>query len=138
TWIEVGAIGGIQSHAGQGTAVGAPARENGGMTRIAIVGGGTGGDEGWGVGVQYGAEVTLVESTGLGGSTVLTDCVPSKTLVATAEAVTQAAESAELGVVLADGTPPGGAVGVDLARVNARVNGLARAQSADMRVRPHR
>jgi len=102
------------------------------MTRIAIVGGGPGGYEAALVGVQYGAEVTLVESTGLGGSTVLTDCVPSKTLVATAEAVTQAAESAELGVVLADGTSPGGAVGVDLARVNARVTGLALAQSADI------
>jgi dihydrolipoamide dehydrogenase len=102
------------------------------MTRIAIVGGGPGGYEAALVGVQHGAEVTLVESTGLGGSTVLTDCVPSKTLVATAEVMTQAAESSELGVVLGDGTPPDGVVGVDLALVNSRVTGLAQAQSDDI------
>ena len=102
------------------------------MTRIAIVGGGPGGYEAALVAVQYGAEVTLVESEGLGGSTVLTDCVPSKTLVATAEVTSQAAESAELGVVFGDGTPPDGVVGVDLARVNARVTGLAQAQSVDI------
>ena len=34
---------------------------------------------------QLGAEVTVVDRDGLGGSAVLTDCVPSKTLIATAE-----------------------------------------------------
>jgi dihydrolipoamide dehydrogenase len=53
--------------------------------------------------------------------------VPSKTLVATAEVVTEAAESAELGVVLDDPE-----VGVDLVRVNSRVKALAEAQSRDV------
>ena len=35
-----------------------------------------------------GAEVTIVDTDGLGGSAVLTDCVPSKTLIATAELMT--------------------------------------------------
>jgi len=107
-------------------------RKNVAMTRIAIIGGGPGGYEAALVAVQYGAEVTLVEADGLGGSTVLTDCVPSKTLVATAEVTIQAAESAELGVVFGDGTPPDGVVGVHLGRVNARVKGLAQAQSDDI------
>src|SRR5262245_66676701 len=117
--IEVGAVGGVQGHAGQGTAAGERARQNGCMTRIAIVGGGPGGYEAALVGVQYGAEVTLVEATGVGGSTVLTDCVPSKTLIATAEVVACAAESAELGLGLGGGTPPAGAARVALSRVKA-------------------
>ncbi|WP_207782121.1 NAD(P)H-quinone dehydrogenase [Phytoactinopolyspora limicola] len=96
------------------------------MTRVAILGGGPGGYEAALVAAQLGAEVTLVDRDGVGGSTVLTDCVPSKTLIATAEVATDAAESSELGVVLGDD-----AVRVDLARVNARVQRLAAAQSAD-------
>ena len=54
--------------------------------RIAILGGGPGGYEAALAGAQLGAEVTLVERAGVGGSAVLTDVVPSKTLIATAEA----------------------------------------------------
>ena len=102
------------------------------VTRIAIVGGGPGGYEAALVAAQLGAEVVVVDRDGLGGSAVLTDCVPSKTLIATAEVMTIAAESRELGVVLGDGSAPDGAVGVDLAKVNARVKKLAQAQSADI------
>jgi dihydrolipoamide dehydrogenase len=102
------------------------------VTRIVIVGGGPGGYEAALVAAQLGAEVVVVDRDGLGGSAVLTDCVPSKTLIATAEVMTIAAGSTELGVVLGDGTEPGGRVGVDLARVNGRVKALARAQSADI------
>jgi len=102
------------------------------VTRIAIVGGGPGGYEAALVGAQLGAEVVVIDRDGLGGSAVLTDCVPSKTLIATAEVMTIAAGSPELGVVLGDGTGPDGVVGVDLAKVNARVKKLAQAQSADI------
>jgi NAD(P)H dehydrogenase (quinone) len=102
-------------------------RDNGPVTRIAILGGGPGGYEAALVAAQLGADVTVVDRDGLGGSAVLTDCVPSKTLVATAEAMTEAGESAELGVVLDDA-----AVTVDLRRVNARVKALAEAQSRDV------
>jgi pyruvate/2-oxoglutarate dehydrogenase complex dihydrolipoamide dehydrogenase (E3) component len=97
------------------------------VTRIAILGGGPGGYEAALVAAQLGAEVTVVDRDGLGGSAVLTDCVPSKTLVATAEVMTDVAESAELGVVLDDPD-----VGVDLVRVNSRVKALAEAQSRDV------
>ncbi|HEX6919048.1 MAG TPA: NAD(P)H-quinone dehydrogenase [Actinomycetes bacterium] len=102
------------------------------VTRIAIVGGGPGGYEAALVAAQLGAEVVVVDSDGLGGSAVLTDCVPSKTLIATAEVMTVAAGSTELGVVMGDGTAPDGVVGVDLAVVNERVKRLAQAQSDDI------
>ena len=99
-----------------------------------IVGGGPGGYEAALVGSQLGGEVTLVESDGLGGSAVLTDCVPSKTLIATAEVMTGVRESAELG--LRFGPTAHGSVNssvhVDLAAVNHRVLELARSQSADI------
>ena len=66
--------------------------------RIAVLGGGPGGYEAAIAGAQLGAEVTLVERTGVGGSAVLTDVVPSKTLIATAEAANAVGEAADLGV----------------------------------------
>ena len=55
--------------------------------RVVIIGGGPGGYEAAHVAAQLGAEVTIVDTDGVGGSAVLTDCVPSKTLIATAEAM---------------------------------------------------
>jgi NAD(P)H dehydrogenase (quinone) len=101
------------------------------VARVVIIGGGPGGYEAALVAAQLGADVVVVERDGLGGSAVLTDCVPSKTLIATAEVMTSAGESGELGVRLGDG----GAVGVDLKAVNARVIRLAQAQSDDVRQR---
>jgi NAD(P)H dehydrogenase (quinone) len=108
------------------------------VTRIVIVGGGPGGYEAALVAAQLGGEVSVVDSDGLGGSAVLTDCVPSKTLIATAEVMTIAAESAELGVRVGDGGPPAGVVGVDLGTVNTRVKRLALAQSDDIAKRMQR
>jgi len=102
------------------------------MTRIAIVGGGPGGYEAALVAAQLGGDVTVVDSDGIGGSCVLTDCVPSKTLIATADVVTMTAESGELGVRVGSGTTPDRSVGADLRRVNTRVKALARAQSEDI------
>ncbi len=70
--------------------------------RVVIVGGGPGGYEAAHVAAQLGAEVTIVDTDGVGGSAVLTDCVPSKTLIATAELMTEVSESAELGIDFAD------------------------------------
>jgi dihydrolipoamide dehydrogenase len=79
---------------------------------------------------QLGADVTLVSSGEIGGSAVLTDCVPSKTLIATSEAIDQAAASGYLGVRI-DGRPAErSAFSVDLSTVNARILELARAQSS--------
>ena len=94
--------------------------------RVAIVGGGPGGYEAALVAARLGAEVTLIERDGPGGSAVLTDCVPSKTLIATSDLLTEGRSAAELGVVVPTDAR------VDLAEVNKRVLGLAAAQSDDI------
>ena len=102
------------------------------MTTVVIIGGGPGGYEASLVARQLGADVTVVSDGGLGGSAVLTDCVPSKTLIATANAITAAAGSSSLGVLI-DGRPPSRSrIGVDLGAVNARIRALAHAQSDDI------
>src|SRR5215210_3683927 len=108
----------------------APTRE-GPMTRIVIIGGGPAGYEAALVAAQLGAEVTVVERDGIGGASVLTDCVPSKTLIAAAGAATSVREATVLGLHGADLS----GVGLDLATVNSRVKSLAMAQSADIHQR---
>ena len=101
------------------------------MTRIAILGGGPAGYEAALVAAQLGADVTIVDRDGLGGACVLTDCVPSKTLIATSEALTTFRGARDLGVVLdADEMPD-----VDLHVINSRVKALALAQSLDIAAR---
>ncbi len=100
---------------------------------IAIIGGGPGGYEAALVAAQLGAEVTVVERDGLGGACVLTDCVPSKTLIATSGMMAGLAGSAGLGVRFSqDGNVR---AQVDAPRLYARVQSLARAQSADVAAR---
>jgi len=107
--------------------------------RVVVVGGGPGGYEAALVAAQLGAQVTVVEKAGLGGSAVLTDVVPSKTLIATAEVMSLVDDSVELGLRFPGGTgsatETAGSVSVDLGRVNERVRRLARAQSEDVYVR---
>src|SRR3954452_8380969 len=106
------------------------------VTRIAIIGGGPGGYEAALVAAQLGADVTVVERDGPGGACVLTDCVPSKTLIASPTRMATLSESASLGVRFSGGAD--GQVGgleVDLPLVNKRVRGLAPAQSADVAAR---
>jgi pyruvate/2-oxoglutarate dehydrogenase complex dihydrolipoamide dehydrogenase (E3) component len=98
-------------------------------SRVVIVGGGPGGYESALVAAQLDADVTVVDDAGLGGAAVLTDAVPSKTLIATAEVLVTVSGSAELGI---RGL---GQVRADLGAVNARVRALARAQSEDIRAR---
>ncbi|WP_433166319.1 NAD(P)H-quinone dehydrogenase [Kribbella sp. CA-247076] len=100
------------------------------MARVVIIGGGPGGYEAASAAAQLGAEVTVVDSDGIGGSAVLTDCVPSKTLIATAEVMTEVEGAGHLGVRLEDGDDdPSNSVRVDLSVVNQRVKRLAAAQS---------
>ena len=103
------------------------------MTHVAIIGGGPGGYEAALVAKQLGADVTVVDSDGIGGSAVLTDCVPSKTLISTAEIMAIGERAPELGVTFPAGD--GAGVTVDLAKLNERVIGLAKAQSADIEAR---
>jgi NAD(P)H dehydrogenase (quinone) len=94
--------------------------------RIAILGGGPGGYEAALVAAQLGADVTIVDSDGLGGACVLTDCVPSKTLIETSNAMTMLNRSPSLGIAT------GGLATVNAARLYERITDLARAQSRDI------
>jgi len=97
------------------------------VTHVVIIGGGPGGYEAALVGAQLGGRVTLIDSEGIGGASVLTDCVPSKTLIATAEVMTEVKESAELGIRFGPDK-----ISTDLGAVNKRVLALASQQSADI------
>ncbi|MDM4762743.1 NAD(P)H-quinone dehydrogenase [Galbitalea sp. SE-J8] len=105
--------------------------------RIAVLGGGPGGYEAALAGAQLGAEVTLVERSGVGGSAVLTDVVPSKSLIATAEATHSIGEAGDLGVQFfsrgENGRPVRPEVAVNLEAVNDRLLRLAKQQSEDMK-----
>lgn len=104
--------------------------------RIAVLGGGPGGYEAALAGAQLGAEVTLIEREGVGGATVLTDVVPSKSLIATAGAAQSVRDAGKLGVetflIGGDGKPVRPQITVNLAAVNKRILAMADAQSADM------
>ena len=95
------------------------------MTNVVIIGGGPGGYEAALVAAQLGAQVTLIERDGLGGAAVLTDVVPSKALIAVAEAAIDTKGSSAIGVHATDVT-------IDIADVNARLKKWAAAQSSDI------
>ncbi|MEV2237027.1 NAD(P)H-quinone dehydrogenase [Micromonospora sp. NPDC049891] len=98
------------------------------MSRIVIIGGGPAGYEAALVAAQLDADVTVVEAEGAGGACVLSDCVPSKTFIASSEVVTGYRDTEVFGVH-SDGLE---AVTVDARAVNDRVKRLALAQSGDI------
>ena len=98
------------------------------MTNVVIIGGGPGGYEAALVASQLGADVTLIERDGIGGAAVLTDVVPSKALIAVAEAAIDTKGSSAIGVHATNVT-------IDIADVNTRLKKWATAQSSDIRER---
>jgi NAD(P)H dehydrogenase (quinone) len=101
------------------------------VTHIVVIGGGPAGYEAALVAAQLRAEVTVVERDGLGGACVLSDCVPSKTFIATAETMTAFRGAGTLGVRADHATE----AMIDTPLVHRRVKDLARAQSEDVRRR---
>ena len=104
------------------------------MANVVIIGGGPGGYEAAMVATQLGGHVTLIERDGVGGAAVLTDVVPSKSLIATAEVMIRVRHSRELGIVPVDPSlnHPREAIKVDLAEINQRLMQLATEQSHDV------
>jgi NAD(P)H dehydrogenase (quinone) len=98
--------------------------------RVAILGGGPGGYEAALVASQLGAEITVIDEDGLGGACVLTDCVPSKTLIESSSTMTSLGRAASLGLQLADGGNP--VLGVDAPALYTRIKALAADQSNDI------
>jgi pyruvate/2-oxoglutarate dehydrogenase complex dihydrolipoamide dehydrogenase (E3) component len=100
---------------------------------IVIIGGGPGGYEAALAGIQLGAEVTLIERNGVGGSAVLTDVVPSKALIATADAANAVRHATDLGIRFkAGGAAVRPEVDIDLGAINQRLLHIANEQSKDM------
>ncbi len=100
---------------------------------VVILGGGPGGYEAALVAAQLGAEVTVVDSDGLGGAAVLTDCVPSKALISVADFMSEFGTASELGVHLEDEEGDEVTESVaELAAINRRIKALASAQSRDI------
>jgi dihydrolipoamide dehydrogenase len=101
------------------------------VSRIVIIGGGPAGYEAALVAAQLDADVTVVEAEGAGGACVLSDCVPSKTFIASSEVVTGYRHNEQFGI-RSSGLK---GVTVDAAAVNDRVRKLALAQSGDIQAK---
>lgn len=99
-----------------------------------VIGGGPGGYEAALAAAQLGAQVTVVEREGLGGAAVLTDCVPSKALIATADFMDRFTAAKRIGVAFA-GAPEDQGVTAHLPDINARIIALATQQSKDIQER---
>jgi dihydrolipoamide dehydrogenase len=103
-------------------------------TSVVILGGGPGGYEAALVAAHLGATVTIIDRDGLGGAAVLTDCVPSKTLISTSNSLSRIEVAGGLGVRF-DGKEKGHEAAADLPAVNERILELAAAQSRDIEER---
>ncbi|UIJ36349.1 NAD(P)H-quinone dehydrogenase [Allobranchiibius sp. GilTou73] len=105
------------------------------MTRqrtVAIIGGGPGGYESALVAAAAGASVTVIENEAMGGAAVLTDCVPSKALIATSDFMSRFASAGRLGVGF-EGAGEDQHAEAHLIQINERILALAQAQSHDIR-----
>ncbi|MBO1755816.1 NAD(P)H-quinone dehydrogenase [Allobranchiibius sp. CTAmp26] len=99
---------------------------------MAIIGGGPGGYESALVAAAAGASVTIIENEAMGGAAVLTDCVPSKALIATSDFMSRFASAGRLGVGF-EGAGEDQHAEAHLIQVNERILALAQAQSHDIR-----
>ena len=101
--------------------------------RIVIIGGGPAGYEAALAGAKYGAEVTIVEDQGLGGSSVLLDCVPSKSFIAGTGIKTDLRRADDMGL-----NSLLGRARIHINALNERVLNLAGEQSEDIRMQLER
>ncbi len=98
--------------------------------RLAILGGGPAGYAAASAAAHLGAEVVLVEDNQLGGNCTMTDAIPSKTLLTTADAVIEVARAVDDGLDFQHGLPR-----VNLRRTLARARAVALHQSRGVRER---
>lgn len=98
--------------------------------RFVILGGGPAGYEAGLVAAELGAQVTIIADEGLGGNSVLWDCVPSKALIVAAEAMGWMDVAEHMGVHFSRDADA--RTIVDFPAVAASVLNLGRSQSADI------
>ncbi|MCS5478599.1 NAD(P)H-quinone dehydrogenase [Corynebacterium sp. YIM 101645] len=101
--------------------------------RIVIIGGGPAGYEAALAGAKYGADVTIIEDRGIGGSSVLLDCVPSKSFIAGSAIKTDLRRADDMGL-----NSLLGRARIHLPALNKRVQMLAQEQSDDILVQLER
>jgi len=82
--------------------------------RFVIIGGGPAGNTAATTAARLGAEVTLIERDIVGGSAHLRDCIPSKAMIATADAMGMIDRSGGMGLSGPDAT-------LDLERLRKRI-----------------
>ena len=97
-------------------------------TRIVIIGGGPAGYEAALVAAARDADVTVIDSDGIGGAAVLFDCVPSKTFIASTGVRTELRRAPHLGFDIDIE-----AAKISLPEIHQRVKALAADQSADIK-----
>ncbi len=85
--------------------------------RFVIVGGGPAGTQAATTAARLGADVTLIERDIVGGAAHLLDCVPSKSMIATAEALDDVATAAGMGLQVAPAR-------LDLDALRARIESI--------------
>ena len=98
--------------------------------RLAILGGGPAGYAAATTAAHLGADVTMIEENQLGGNCTMTDAIPSKTLLTTADAMLEISRAEADGVDFARGFPS-----VNLRRTLARARAVALHQSRGVRER---
>ncbi len=101
--------------------------------RIVIIDGGPAGYEAALAGAKYGADVTIIEERGIGGSSVLLDCVPSKSFIAGTGIKTDLRRADDMGL-----NSLLGRARIHLPALNQRVKNLAEEQSDDIAVQLER
>lgn len=105
------------------------------MTRILILGGGPAGYEAALVAAAHDSEavrVMLVDADGIGGACVLSDCVPSKTFIASTGVRSELRSASHLGFAIDAEDAK-----VSLTQIHDRVKALAAAQSDDVSTQLH-
>ena len=85
--------------------------------RIVIIGGGPAGNQAATLAVRLGADVTLVERDIIGGAAHLWDCIPSKAMIATGEALTFMSRAHRMGL-----TEP--TTDIDMDALTKRITGI--------------
>ncbi len=83
-------------------------------TKLTIIGAGPGGYVAAVRAAQKGAQVTVIENAEVGGTCLNVGCIPTKTLIASAEALERAKNAADFGIDIS------GAVGYNLERIRER------------------
>jgi NAD(P)H dehydrogenase (quinone) len=86
--------------------------------RLLIIGGGPGGTQAASTAASLGASVTLVEKDIVGGAAHLWDCIPSKTMTATAIRIGSIRNASRLGLVAEPGK-------VDIRGLATRIHGIS-------------